>query len=95
MVIWYSSNPGGMFTILPRDRASPKCMIFLLCFGSLIFVLEVSYFVYALFFGIVHIGAMTGVLIGAIMLILGYLLYICNDRKGAFGPEKYYRKIDS
>jgi hypothetical protein len=70
-------------------------MIFLLCFGGLIFVLEVAYFVYTLFFGIVSIEAMKGALIGAVMLILGYLLYVCNDRKGAFGPEKYYRKIDS
>jgi hypothetical protein len=83
-----------MLRIHPRDRASPKCMIFLICFGGLYLILLVPYFIFGLLQGRIITETIPAFLLSIAMLLFGYLLYRYNDRKGAFGVEKYREPTD-
>ena len=71
-----------------KDRASPKCAMLLVAFGFLIVVLQLAYFISTMFQAMFIVEELKVFFGGAVMLILGLMIFRCNIRKGAFDPKR-------
>ncbi len=78
---------------MSKDRASGKCVMLSVSVGFLMIVVALVQFIDDLLNGVVRVEVLSYFYGGAVMLIIGLLIFNCNSNKGAYSQPRN-REID-